>query len=270
MGVIGAIIAMVIAGIIIYGIIYYGPSILQGIQGSSGGTGGGGGQTSNIPPNPTIGDIVTHPDLYDNQTLEITGYFVKQTVVDNWGHVVVSNGYLVDPHTYANVYDTPKLFVFCEPYCFPLGEYQEYRVTGRIFKMPNNWANSVFSYVYTPYENMVIEPSSALFAIYPTSITEPVSIKNLVQSPSTNNSKIIVVVGKCTDFMFGIGTFTDDEGYTVVCMGMGLQNISIGWRYLLKGLWTWSPTAQRYVLDVDVSGFAKPYPKTDEIYAGLT
>jgi hypothetical protein len=62
-GVIGAIIAMVIAGLIVYGIIYYGPDILREIRSTGGGGGGG-------PPNVDFGELSkTYTSGYISQYL---------------------------------------------------------------------------------------------------------------------------------------------------------------------------------------------------------
>jgi len=57
-GIVGAIIAMVIAGLIVYGIIYYGPSAWQAIQGR--------GTLS-------IKDVLEHPDQYYGKAITVNG-----------------------------------------------------------------------------------------------------------------------------------------------------------------------------------------------------
>ena len=59
MGAIGAIIAMVIAGLIVYGIIYYGPEILKRIGRNSGRT--------------SISELVNNPTQYDGEKVVVEG-----------------------------------------------------------------------------------------------------------------------------------------------------------------------------------------------------
>jgi hypothetical protein len=67
-GAIGAIICMVIAGLIVYGIIYYGPSILHGNQGGSGGSG-----TGTFSPS----YVRTHASLYLENEIIVEGYWME-------------------------------------------------------------------------------------------------------------------------------------------------------------------------------------------------
>lgn len=228
------------------------------------GSGGGGSPHTNLTP--TIEEIVTHPDLYhsgDNLEqvrqapfFEIVGVFVKQ---GEYG------GYLVDPHVYDWVYSTPKLRVErMEPH-FPLGEYEEYRVRGYLVKLdPENP-------YYSPYENMKLMVSDEPFAIYPTSLQNPTPIKELTQNPSKYEDRIIVVVGNYTGVFEGLaGILSDEEGYTIRFYTVSILRgeLQRGWRYLAKGMWTWSPVYQSYVLKIDDIGFTKLYPKTDVILVG--
>jgi hypothetical protein len=61
MGYVGTIITMVIAGLIIYGIVYYGPDIWHKIQERGG---------------EKISDLISNPALYDNKEVEVVGDIV--------------------------------------------------------------------------------------------------------------------------------------------------------------------------------------------------
>jgi hypothetical protein len=67
MGWIGAIVAMVIAGLIVSGIVYYGPSIISGLQGGSGG--------SNSGAVLSVRDVVTHAAQHQNEEITVRGKY---------------------------------------------------------------------------------------------------------------------------------------------------------------------------------------------------
>jgi len=89
-GVVGAIFAMVIAGLIVYTIVNYGPSIWHGIQSS----GGGGGETVNIL------DLLTHPNQYLGKEITIEGNIM-----------MIQQGYHME--NWRNVYDN-EWFVYIQ------------------------------------------------------------------------------------------------------------------------------------------------------------
>jgi hypothetical protein len=120
-GIIGAILAMVVAGLIVYGIIYYGPSILHGIQGGSGTT--------------SLEDISYHPERYIGKEVTVEGYVVNviQTpIFENEGYVMRYSGsvFQKDPIREA----PPNYYLMLEFSPDNLGAglitYAEYRLTG--------------------------------------------------------------------------------------------------------------------------------------------
>jgi len=83
MGAVGAIAAMVIAGLIIWGIIYFGPSIWHEIQ-------------SGIPGSPETGFtsinlIVSSPESYDNKQVTVIGLFNQERYGLTEGNSVLSS-----------------------------------------------------------------------------------------------------------------------------------------------------------------------------------
>ena len=77
-GVIGAIFAMVIAGLIVYAVVNYGPSIWHGIQGGSGTTPDGGGDGGSVL---SADAVMQHPEEYLGKTITVEGWYVA------WGWV---------------------------------------------------------------------------------------------------------------------------------------------------------------------------------------
>lgn len=207
---------------------------------------------------PTVEEIVTNPDDFHSgdtpeevesaQTLSITGVFVKQGK---------DGGYLVDPHTQAEDFSTPRMRVNKTVPHFPLGEYEEYRVKGKPVKLDSD------SPYYSPYENMKLFISDDPFAIYPASLQEPTPIRKLAQDPTKYESKIVVVVGvyKGTGVSTGLNYVLESEGYTINFYPPSFAgNYFEGSRYLAKGRWVWVAQAETYQLDTSI-GFLKRYPK---------
>jgi hypothetical protein len=77
-GAIGAIVVMVIAGLIVYGIIYYGPNIWQGIRGGVAGVGG-----------TSIKDIMLNPETYENKEVVVVGTSAGMGVMSDDGYFLV-------------------------------------------------------------------------------------------------------------------------------------------------------------------------------------
>jgi len=80
-GLVGAIIAMVIAGLIVYGIVYFGPDILQRIREGT----AGGGTTS-------IRSITQNPEAYENQQVVVVG---KVVAIMGFAEVIDDEGFYI-------------------------------------------------------------------------------------------------------------------------------------------------------------------------------
>jgi len=120
-GAIGAIVAMVVAGLIVYGIIYYGPGIWGRISGAGSGT-------------TSLQDISYHPERYIGKEVTVDGYvWAYQTpVFENEGYIMRYSGsvFQKDPLREA----PPNYYLMLEFSPDNLGAglvmYAEYRLTG--------------------------------------------------------------------------------------------------------------------------------------------
>ena len=125
-GIIGAILAMVVAGLIVYGIIYYGPGIWGRISGAGSGT-------------TSIQDISEHPERYIGTEVTVEGYvwaYQAPVVLENWESVLRYTGsvFQKDPLREAS----PNYCLMLEFSPDNLGAelvmYAEYRLTGIVQK----------------------------------------------------------------------------------------------------------------------------------------
>lgn len=77
-GWVGAIVAMVVAGLVVYGIIYWGPGVWRGVQEGAAGIG-----------TTPLKSITQNPEAYENQQVTVVGKIVMNLVADDEGYYFI-------------------------------------------------------------------------------------------------------------------------------------------------------------------------------------